>query len=183
MEKGVSSYGLALFSLALDLNKVEDFKNEIKKWEEIFHENEDYLSVLDSAFLTKEERKVMLNKTCIGMNEEILHFLYVIIDNGHILYLFDIFDSFITICNEHQGIKEGIIYSTIHLSKEDIASIEARISKLEKTKIYLRNLIDKSLIGGIKVVIGGHIYDGSLKYRIESIKKDLINQEASKDED
>ena len=183
MKKGVSNYGLALFSLALDLSKVEEYKSEMKKWEEIFHENEEFLSVLNSAFLSMEERKNILEKTCVGMNEDILHLLFIVIDNGDINYLFDIIDSFITYCNEHLGIKEGIIFSTEHLDSNTINQIEEKISKIEDRKIYLRNLIDKSLLGGIKVVIGDHIYDGSLKYRISEVKKHLLNKEGSSNED
>ncbi|MBR0294902.1 MAG: F0F1 ATP synthase subunit delta [Bacilli bacterium] len=183
MEKGVSNYGLALFSYALEPNKVEEYKEEMKKWEEVFHENEEFLVVLDSAFLPKEERKQILKKTCLGMSEYILNFFYIIIDNGHISYLFDIIDAFITYCNEHQGIKEGIIFSTVHLDRNTITKIEEKLSKLENFKVYLRNLIDKSLIGGIKIVIGDHIYDGSLKNRLSEVKKHLLNKEVSSNED
>lgn len=183
MKKGVSNYGLALFSLALDLSKVEEYKSEMKKWEDIFHENEEFLQVLNSAFLSREERKDILEKTCLGMNEDILHLFFIIIDNGDIAYLFDIIDSFITCCNDHLGIKEGIIYSTEYLDSNTINQIEEKISKIEDRKIYLRNLIDKSLLGGIKVVIGDHIYDGSLKYRISEVKKHLLNKEGSSNED
>ena len=183
MKKGVSNYGLALYSLALDLNKVEELKEEMKKWEDIFHENEEFLSVLNSAFLGKEERKKILEKTCVGMDVNILHLFFVVIDNGHIVYLFDIIDSFISYCNEHLGIKEGIIFSTTHLDTNTIHQIEIKISKLENRKVYLRNLIDKSLIGGIKVVIGDHIYDGSLKNRLREVRKHLINKEVSSHED
>ena len=184
MEKSVSSYGIALYSLALDKNKVVEYEEEMKKWEEIFHENEEFLHVLNSAFLSKKERKEILTKTCLGMNEDILYFFYVIIDDNVINYLFDIIEAFISACNEYQGIKEGIIYSTEHLPKEKIRQIEQKLSKIENQTIYLRNIIDKALIGGVKVVIGGHIYDSSLKRRIEEVKKQLLNnKEATKDED
>ena len=183
MKKGVSNYGLALFSLALDKGVIKEYEEEIKKWEEIFHENEEFLNVLNSAFLTKTERKDILEKTCVGMNEDILHFFFIIIDNGHIKYLFDIIESFISYCNEHQGIKEGIVFSIEHLDSKVIRQLEEKISKVEKSKVYLRNLIDKSLIGGIKIVIGDRIYDGSLKYRINEVKKQLLNKEVSSSED
>ena len=183
MKKGVSNYGLALFSLALDKSKVEEYKSEMKKWEEIFHENEEFLDVLNSAFLSKSERKNILEKTCVGMNEDILHLFFIVIDNGHINYMFEIIDSFISYCNDYLGIKEGIIFSTTHLDSNTINQIEEKISKLENRKIYLRNLIDKSLIGGVKVAIGDHIYDGSLKYRISEVKKHLLNKEVNSNED
>ena len=51
--------------------------------------------------------------------------------------------------------------------------IEKKISALEENKVELRNQIDKSLIGGVKVVIGDHIYDDSIKHHLDELKTNL----------
>ena len=38
----------------------------------------------------------------------------------------------------------------------------------------LINIIDPSLIGGVKVVINDHIYDGSIKHHIDNMKLSLL---------
>ena len=47
----------------------------------------------------------------------------------------------------------------------------------------LINKIDHNLIGGIKVVINGRIYDGSIKNKLENMKIDLLKKESVTYED
>ena len=37
--------------------------------------------------------------------------------------------------------------------------------------------IDPSLIGGVKVVINSHVYDGSIKNQLEKMQIDLLGKE------
>ena len=166
-------YGQALFSLASDKNKVSEYQSEMKAWEEIFKDNEEIYQILQSAFISQTERKEILKKTLKGMNEDILHLFFVIIDNNRVDLIPDIFIAFNSLCNDYNGVKEGIIYSAFALKKEQISQIEKKISALEENKVELRNQIDKSLIGGVKVVIGDHIYDDSIKHHIDELKTDL----------
>ena len=173
MNELANRYGEALFSLAGDKNQVLEYQKEMKEWEEIFKNNEEIYTLMNSHFLSQRERKEMLKKTLKGMNEDILHLLFVIIDNNRVNIIPDVFISFNSLCNEYKGVKEGIVYSSFPLSKEQISLIGKKVSTLEKKEVDLRNLIDKSLIGGVKVVIGDHIYDDSIKHHIEELKTNL----------
>ena len=44
------------------------------------------------------------------------------------------------------------------------------------SKVQLRVVVDPSLIGGIKVEIENHVYDNSLSYKLESLKKELLRK-------
>ena len=44
----------------------------------------------------------------------------------------------------------------------------------------LHNIIDPTLIGGVKVVIHDRVYDGSLKHRLKEMEKDLLKRRANK---
>lgn len=183
MENVASRYGLALYSLAFDLNQVDEYENEMKMFREIFHENEEFLNILNSSFLTQIERKKILKDTLKGCEENILNFFNIIIDNNRVMMIPSIIDAFITYCNDSKGIKEGYIYSVNELDKKQIEEITNKISKIEKKNIYLTNRLDKSLIGGVKVIIGEHVYDGSIKHQYEKMKIHLLNKEDVKDED
>lgn len=174
MEKISSNYGLALYSLALDLDKVFEYQKEIKELSHIFKENADFIMVLGSSFLPIEERQEILRKTLVGVDKNIMSFILVIMDNNRVNEILDIFDSFNSYCNEYRGVKEGLVYSTVKLDQKVISQIEEKIAKIENNKVELKNIIDPSLIGGVKIVIHDHIYDGSIKHHIEMMKTDLM---------
>ena len=174
MEKVSSHYGLALYSLAVDLDKVSEWQSQVKELSNIFLENDAFIVVLGSSFLPIEERQEILRKSLVGVDQEIISFILVIMDNNRTNEMLDIFDCFNSYCNEYRGVSEGLVYSTYKLDQKVIRQIEEKIEKVENNKVELRNIIDPSLIGGVKIVIHDHIYDGSIKHHIEMMKTDLM---------
>lgn len=174
MENVSSRYALALYSLAMDLNKVESWQQEVKELKSIFNENTDFVMILGSSFLPINERQEIMNKTLKGVDENIKALISVIMENNRTDLIIDVFDVFNTYCNEYRGIREGYIYSTLKLDEKVISKIEKKISKSENNKVELKNVIDPSLIGGVKIVVHDHIYDGSIKHHLEMMKKDLL---------
>ena len=174
MESVSSRYGLALFSLATDLHKVDDWQQEVKELSSIFQENTDFVMLLGSSFLSMEERGEIIKKTLLGVDENIISLLLVVMENNRMSSIFEIFDSFNSYCNEYKGVSEGLVYSTLHLEKSVIKQIEDKISKIEHKKVELKNVVDPSLIGGVRVVIHDHIYDGSIKHHIDNMKLSLL---------
>ena len=174
METISSRYGLALYSIALDNNQVVEMQEEIKQISSIFKVNADFIMILGSSFISLTERQNLLKKTLIGVNEDIIALILVVMENNRTSYLLDIFEAFNSYCNEYRGISEGLVYSTLKLDQKVINQIEEKISKVEHQKVELKNIIDPTLIGGVKVVVHDRIYDGSIKHHIENMKKDLI---------
>ena len=174
MENVASRYGLALYSLALEENKIDSWQTDVKTLKGIFLENPDFIMILGSSFISLEERIEILEKTLKGVDKNIVALIDVIMENNRTDCLIDVFDSFSSYCNQYRGVSEGLIYSTLKLDQTVIDQIEKKISKIEGSKVELKNVIDPSLIGGVKVVIKDRIYDGSIKHNIEMMKKDLL---------
>lgn len=174
MESIPSRYGQALYSLALEQDKLLSWQEEVKELKTVFEENSDFIMVLGSSFLSLKERQEILEKTLVGVDKNIIALILVIMENNRTSYLLDVFDAFNSYCNEYRGISEGYVYSTLKLDKKIISQIEEKISKIEKHQVELKNVIDPTLIGGVKVVIHDRIYDGSIKHHIEMMKKDLL---------
>ena len=174
MESVASRYGLALYSLAMDKNKILDWQKEVKELTSVLKENTDFIMVLGSSFISLKERLEMVDKSFVGVDEEIIALIKVVMENNRMHMILDIFESFNSYCNEYRGVCEGLVYSTLKLDQKVINQIEKKISKIEHHKVELRNVIDPTLIGGVRVVIHDRIYDGSIKHHLEMMKKDLL---------
>ena len=174
METIASRYGLALFSLAIDKNKVLEWQEEVKELVSVLKENADFIMILGSSFMPLNERQEILEKSLQGVDKEIIALMKVVMENNRTSSLLDIFESFNSYCNEYRGISEGYVYSTLKLEQKVINQIEDKISKMEHNKVELKNVIDPTLIGGIKIVIHDRIYDGSIKHHLETMKTDLL---------
>ena len=158
----------------MDKNKILEWQKEVKELTSVLKENTDFIMVLGSSFITLKERLEMVDKSFVGVDEEIIALIKVVMENNRMHIILDIFESFNSYCNEYRGVCEGLVYSTLKLDQKVINQIEEKISKIEHHKVELKNVIDPTLIGGVRVVIHDRIYDGSIKHHLEMMKKDLL---------
>ena len=171
------NYAEALLSIAVDDNKVIDYQKEVKELRKIIKDNDDFLLLLDSRFLSVEERMHNAELLLPGFSPDIVNFIKIIVKHNRIRYLKDILDAFNSLCNENQDIVEGLIYSAFPLNEDTLLKIKNKISQIENHAVDLIPKIDPSLIGGVKVVINSHVYDGSIKNQLEKMQIDLLRKE------
>ena len=174
MNEIASRYASGLYSIALEQNKVNVWQEEIKTIHKLFLENREFLDVLNSAFLPLNEKEEMLDKTLKGVDQNVINLIKLLVKNHRQRYILDTFQAFNSLANELRGVKEGLIYSTYRLDDKTLEKIKQKIKEIEKCDVDLINIIDPTLIGGMRVVIDGHIYDGSIKSYLEKLKQSLL---------
>ena len=77
------TYGKALFDAAKELEQVCEIEEEIKAIDEIFKEEKDFTQLLGSPAVTAREKKSMIRDIFgSGVREEVLSFLYILIDHN-----------------------------------------------------------------------------------------------------
>lgn len=168
------NYANALFSIAKEENKISLWHSQSKLLLDIINDNEEVVLLLGSHFLSLEERKNNAQKLFKDFEVEIVNLIKVIIDYHRLSYLTEILETFVSLCNQSFGIKEGLLYSAFTLDKATVTQIEDKISQIEKCRVSLRTRIDPSLIGGVKVVIAGHVYDDSIQNQLEKMQTKLL---------
>lgn len=171
------NYASALLSLAIDENKVIDYQKEVKELRKIIKDNDDFLLLLDSRFLSVEERMHNVELILKGFSLDVINFIKIIVKHNRVNYLMDILDGFNSLANENQHIVEGLIYSAFPLDESTLLKIKNKISQIENHEVDLISKIDPSLIGGVKVVINSHVYDGSIKNQLEKMQINLLRKE------
>lgn len=183
MNEIASRYGIALFSIAEERNEVNSLQLQAKELKKILLENPGFITLLSNAFLSHEEREGIIDKTLSSFDKDIVSLLKLLVDNNRAKYIIDVLDAFNSLCNNYRNVDEGLVYSISLLDEQSKKQLEKKISKLENREVELINKIDSTLIGGIKVVINGHIYDGSIKNKLEQMKLDLLKKEGITYED
>lgn len=170
-------YASALLSIALQENKNEEYREYVKSIISILEEDDSLIKLLDSANLTKDEKKSIVDKVFKSCPYEYINnTIKVVIDNGRSKYLKDILTAFVSLSNARDGISEGYIYSAQNMTKEEIERISLAISKKINKKVYLLPKINEELIGGFKVVIDDYVFDTSILYKIEEMKASLMER-------
>lgn len=169
-------YASALIDLAKDDKEVIYFKDALKENLELFNANLDIKNYLESYFVKNEEKYELIDKLFPKASENLVNFYKVLVKNHRFYEIEKITQEYVKLANERVGILEGNIYSTVPLDKSKISRIEEALTKKMGAKVELTNHIDESILGGVKVVIHDHVYDGSLLGKVESMKENLLER-------
>jgi len=108
-----------------------------------------------------------------GLSELVISTLKLLIERGRFPVLPAMYQAYTAIADERSGRARAIVYSAYELSEADSQAIAAQFSRLTGKTIAVENVIDKSLIGGIRVRIGDRLYEGSVAGKLEQLRKQL----------
>lgn len=71
---------------------------------------------------------------------------------------------------------DGVVKTAFPLEPEEKAALETRLAELLGTPVGLSERLDKALIAGITVEIGGRVMDYSLKGKLALVKRELMKR-------
>ena len=170
-------YAESLFDLAKEENKVTQYLDDIKLVGEVLGSDPQIVQFFNHVLIENEKKIQLLDQSFKGnVDQYVLNFLKLLVQSRRIRYIDDIVKSYIKLSNQYLGIEEGTIYTPYKLTDQQIQDIEKAISKKENKKVTLKLSIDSSLLGGIKVQIANRIYDGTIKNKVEMLKKELLRK-------
>ena len=75
--------------------------------------------------------------------------------------------------NEREGVVEADIYTAFEMEPAQLSDLVARLEKKTGHKVKTRVSVDKSLIGGVKIVIGDKVIDGSARAQLVALENAL----------
>ena len=166
-------YAESLFDLAKEENKVTQYLDDIKLVGEVLDSDPQIVQFFNHVLIENDKKIQLLDQSFKGnVDQYVLNFLKLLVQSRRIRYIDDIVKSYINLSNQYLG----IIYTPYELTDQQIQDIEKAISQKENKKVTLKVSIDPSLLGGIKVQIANRIYDGTIKNKVEMLKKELLRK-------
>jgi len=71
---------------------------------------------------------------------------------------------------------EGVVKTAFTLTPGEKAELEARMAELLGGEVLLVEKVDRALLAGIVVEVGGRVMDNSLKGRLQQVQRELTKR-------
>ena len=165
-------YGQALFDAAKERGKIDAIGEEYKAISEVFTDHPSLKKLFLVPTLSALEKKTVAKKVFEGrVSQEMLHFIYILIDKGRINVWDRIGKQYEKLVLESEGLTRGILYTIMPVGPERLSALEEKAGAALGKNVKLENRIDKSIIGGTVIYVDGKLIDASVKARLENMKQ------------
>jgi len=101
------------------------------------------------------------------------NFVRVLAENGRLDVLEEIRAQYEALKNEREGVVEAEVISAFEMSPAQIADLVSRLEKRTGRKVKARVSVDRDLIGGVKVVLGDKVIDGTARAQLGALEAAL----------
>lgn len=169
-------YATSLLDVAVENNLTEQIQEELEFVAELFAEEDDFRSYMNSPNFSKQEKHNFINKALEGrLSEYIVNLLNVLIEHGRQANISDINTAFNTLVDELNNRMKVEVVSVSKLDNETIESIKSVLKQKFGKDIILSETTDKTILGGIIIKAGDLVIDGSLAENLKKIRDNLLN--------
>ena len=171
----INSYAFALYSIYKE--EKNDFLNDLKIIAKELESNDVFVDILSSYNISKKERKKILEGVFLkNTNKYVLNFLYVLVDNNFFKNVLKILDLFFKYYFLEENILNVVVESAFEVTNNEQKQIINYLKQYYKKEIICNFVINKNIIGGIKIIINDEdVIDYSIKGKLDQLKFDILN--------
>ena len=171
-----TTYGEALFELAVDEGREEQFLEEVTALKELLKQNPDFEKLMNHPKILKEEKIKVLEEVFEGrISKELLGLLHLVVSKDRYGQINEILDYFIAEVKKSQRIGIANVTTAIPLGEAKKKEIEEKL--LETTdfvKMEMHYQVEEDLIGGMIIRICDRVVDSSVRTKLFDLRRDLL---------
>ncbi|MCF0148729.1 MAG: F0F1 ATP synthase subunit delta [Clostridium sp.] len=171
-------YALALYEVAEEKGKVQQYLEDLHQICNIIETNKDFYEVIKHPQIsTKKKKRTFINIFKGHIDEELLSFLLILIEKDRILYLKEKLVEMEKIDLERKNTLKGIVKTTIPLTEEEFSNLVSTLENKYKKHVILKQVIDEKILGGIYVRVNNDVIDGTVKSKLDELKELMLKTE------
>ena len=169
-------YSRALFEVSKDANELEKVEADVNKFQLLLtssHEIKNFIK--DPTQNTTEQGKVInLLAEKLEFSKNLKNFFLLLIEKRRIFFVKKIFESFLKLCSRKRGEVKASLISSKELSQPELEKIRKDLSFTMGSTLKFEYILDKELIGGLKLQLGSFMIDTSIKNKLKKYEQKML---------
>ena len=174
MARGVHArrYSQAIFEIALDRQELDRWQSDLDR---IVHLYDDagLSSFLESPKFRFDDKAKVLAEGLGGINPLALNLVYLLVTRGRMSMVREIAEDYQRRLNSYRGIEPADVTTAIPLDDEDKQRLAQHLGAAIGKRVVLKTEVDCGLISGVIARVGGKLLGGSIRSKLEALRRDL----------
>lgn len=174
-------YAEAVFTLGKEKGKLDILLSQFNVLKQVFAQQPELSAFLSNPGISMSQKKQFAKEAFKDFDKDVLHTIMLLMERHRTDELPLISNELSKRVQDEKGIAEMTISSVRHVDdarQHEIA--ESFKKRLGKKEITIKNEIDPSLIGGLKIRVGNTIYDGSVQNKLQRLERTIRAREITR---
>jgi len=165
----------AVFRTALNKKELNRWQSDLRRIASLI-KDEAFFALLENPEVRFDDKAKVLSERLGDINPQALKLMSELVTKGRLAVISDIADEYQRLVDNYRGI-EGAevaeVTTAIPLDDEDRLRLAQRITSIVGKPVVLKPKVDSSLIGGIIIRVGDKLIDGSIRSKLEALKREM----------
>ena len=157
--------------MELSQSDIEVIRQELEEFVAIYNSEKEFSSFMVNPTIKVDKKQAVIRNVFTDkLSRNMLNFILLLISKKRIMNIPEIYEQLVRLINEKSNVLDMKIITAEPLDEQQLLRIKEKFrNKYNAVAVKSEELVDVSIIGGIKVIIGDKVFDGSIKGRIESL--------------
>lgn len=175
MAKAVSArrHAQAVFQIALEKKELERWQSDLNTIAEALG-NSELVTVLENPKLQFDQKEKVLQNILTGISPIAMNLVYFLVAKKRVRIVENLVAEYTRLMNAYNGRETAEVTTAVPLSNEETESLKQKLDKLTGKELVVTTQVDPGIMGGLVAKIGDKLIDGSVRTRLQELRKDLI---------
>ncbi len=165
-------YAQAVFEIAREKQELDRWQSDLSRLADL-GEDAAVITLLENPRLKFGDKVKVLSENLGDMNPQALNLAYLLMARGKLNMIGEIAHEYQRLLNSHRGVEEAEVITAVPLDDGDKLRLAERLGTLVGKELVIKAEVDSNILGGIIARIGGQLFDGSTRCRLEALKQKL----------
>ena len=140
----------------------------------MYGQSKDLRRFLCSPEIGPEDKERVLDRAlAAGAAPEMMGLLRLLLKKDRVENLPVVSEEARAVSEARQGVVRGKVTTAHSISSQEVEQLARAVGKVMGKQVILDRQVDPSLIGGVKVVVGGTLLDGSVRAQLNRVREQL----------
>jgi F-type H+-transporting ATPase subunit delta len=166
-------YARAAFELALEKNELEVWQEGLKKMADSTTDQQ-LMALLQDPRISFDAKKSLLQKRLGEIHPLAFNLAVLLVSKGILSRSGDIFQRYNHLLDAYRGVERARVTTALPLGTAEKELVSRRLGEIIDRKVVMDSQLDPSIIGGFIARMGDTLIDGSIRQKLETLKKNLV---------
>ncbi len=168
-------YARAVFELATEEGRVEEWGRRLTTVRDLLSDPK-VAAVLTNPTIPPGRRMQLISSAPHALDPEATNLARLLIESNRVTQVAGIADEFEALADAAAGRVRATVTTAVELDRAEQDKVADQLSKRLGKEVRMTMVVDKRILGGLKLQYGDHLIDASVATKLQQLRRRLADQ-------